>query len=63
MYDLGQRITVGRTDKPCVGAHDLASADASVFTGLQDTQEFCLQAGRQLADFIQEQGAAVDEFE
>ena len=41
----------------------MAPADAPVFAGFQHAQEFGLQAGGQFADFVKEQGAAVDNFE
>ena len=59
--DLGRQVSVGGGDPAHVGAQGLAAADALEGPLLQHAQQLGLQAGRQLADLVEEEGAALGE--
>src|SRR5262249_18085197 len=61
--DLGFEIAVGGGDEAQVERARRKGADAGDLAGLDDAQELDLQAHRQLADLVEEHGAAVGALE
>ena len=57
--DFHQRVAVGRADEADVDLFLLGAADLGKGPGLDETQQFGLQVQVHLADFIEEQGAAI----
>ena len=56
-------IAIGGGDDACIDADGAVAAEAFEFLLLEDAEELGLQLGRDVADFIEENGAAVGEFE
>ena len=61
--DFFFEIFVGGGDDPDVGADGLIAADAGEGAVLQHAEEFALDGQRHVADFVEEEGAAVALFE
>ncbi len=61
--DHGLEVAVGGGDDAHGDADGLLAADAVEFAFLQNAQEFGLGAGMEVAHFIEEEGAAVGQFE
>ncbi|CAI8285472.1 MAG: Uncharacterised protein [Rhodospirillaceae bacterium] len=59
LTDFHQGVTVGCTDKADVDLFMLGAADFGKGPGLDEAQQFGLQVEVHLADFIEEQGAAI----
>ena len=57
--DLGFQVLVGGADHPHIDRNLLAPTDALDLALLQEAQQLGLQGMRQIADFIEHQGAAV----
>src|SRR5205814_839634 len=55
----GLEVTVGRGDYARVGTARIVAADRLVLPFLQDAQELHLQGGRDIADLVEKNGAAV----
>ena len=62
-FDSQRQVDIGGSHNPDVGFHDLAAANADELTVFEHTQQSCLGGKRQLADFIQEEGAFVGNLE
>ena len=56
--DLGAEVAVGGGDDAQVAADGGGRADAADLAGLEGAQELGLELGRQLADLVEEEGAA-----
>ena len=56
-------VAVGGGDPPDVGADGLAAADAFEAALLHDAQELGLEGGGELADLVEEEGAALGELD
>ncbi len=63
LLDFFFQIAIGRGDQADVQLDGARSAHALEFTLLQHAQQLGLQQGRQLADFVQENRAALGDFE
>ena len=61
--DRGLEIDVRRRDQPHVDAAGLGRADALELAFLQDAQQLGLQLGRELADLVEKNRAAVGQLE
>ena len=61
--DLRLQVAVGGGDDPHVDLDGLLAADALELLLLQHAQQLELQAGRHVADLVEEQGAAVGQLE
>ena len=57
--DVGEQIAIGRRDNSNVDVGDRRSADATHFTLLQHAQQLRLHLGRDITDFVEENGAAI----
>jgi hypothetical protein len=57
--DLGGEVAVGGGDDADVGGDDLGGAEAADLSGLDGAQELGLDVEGELADLVEEQGAAV----
>ena len=62
-FDLGSQIPIGGGDDAHRNGFFVWGADALDFLFLQGSQQFDLHTGRQLADFVEEDGAVVCHFE
>ena len=56
------QVDVGRADQPEVRLNDAAAADRPELAVLQHAKQLDLQAGRHLADLVEQQGAAIGQF-
>jgi hypothetical protein len=61
--DLGRQVAVRRRDDPDVDATVRVSADALELVVLQRAQQLGLERRRELADLVEEDGAAVGNLE
>src|SRR5262249_13556240 len=61
--DLAHEIALRRSDDAHVRVHRLVAADAAELARLEDAQELRLDVERELADLVEEDGAAVRELE
>ncbi|OPZ04584.1 MAG: hypothetical protein BWZ08_02665 [candidate division BRC1 bacterium ADurb.BinA292] len=54
---------IRRGDDPHIGAHLLAAADAVEHAFLEEAEQFGLEVDGEVADFVEEQAAALGHFE
>src|SRR6185369_6297069 len=63
VLDLFSQITVGGRDDPDIGLDGAGTPQPLEFTILDDPEQLALQLKRHLADFVEEYGAAIGQFE